>query len=105
MLVSLDASTSQSRLVGSDGETPVVRRHEVPDFASGVSLGPASLPEDQSGIAGVPLRRTGWTTAGNHSNLHRLPQAIEGGRRAATVQGPTSNGISVWFRPWDAGQD
>lgn len=98
VLVSLDASTSQSRLVGSDGETPVGRGHEVPDFVSGVSPGPASLPEDQSGRAGVPLTRTGRTTAGYHSNLHRLPRAVEGGKRAATVQGPISNGISIWFR-------
>ncbi|KAK9978444.1 hypothetical protein ABG768_020195 [Culter alburnus] len=105
VLVSLDASTPQSMLVGSDGETPVGRGHEVPDFVSGVVPGPTSLSEDQSGRAGVPLRRTGRTTAGYHSNLHRLPRAVEGGTRAATVQGPISNGISIWFRPWDAGQN
>ncbi len=97
--VSLGVSTSQSRPVGSDGETSVVGGREVPEFVSGVPPGPASLPESQSCMDGVPLRRTGQTTAGHYSNLHHLPRAVEGGSRAATIPGPTSNRISVWFRP------
>ncbi len=103
--VCLGASTSQSGPVGSDGETSVVGGREVPEFVSGVPPGPASLPESQSCMDGVPLRRTGRTTAGHHSNLHCLPRAVEGGTRAATIPGPISNRISVWFRLWDAGQE
>lgn len=105
MPVSLGASTSQSSPVGSDEEILVVEGREVPDFVSGVPPGPASLPESQSCMDGVPLRKTGRTTAGHHSNLHRLPRAVEGGTRAGTIPGPISNRISVWFRSWDTGQE
>ncbi|KAF5904889.1 Transposon Ty3-I Gag-Pol poly [Clarias magur] len=49
-----------------------------------------------------PVRRTGRTTAGRHSNPNHLPRAVG---RVASVEavGAPSNSMSALFRPWVLG--
>lgn len=54
---------------------------------------------DRSSTYDPPLRRTARSTAGQHSNLHRLPQSAPvGGRPIA--QNSTSSLQTAIFRPW-----
>ncbi|XP_027133599.1 uncharacterized protein LOC109140921 [Larimichthys crocea] len=63
------------------------------------SVSPPS--SDQSIPPQSVLRRTGRSTAGQHSNVHRLPQSV--GTRGNVVPEPSQpvvNSQSVLFRPW-----
>lgn len=58
--------------------------------------------EEQLSTSGTAARRTIRTTAGQHHNVHRLPESAESRLRGATnsrVLGSTNAG-SVIFRPW-----
>lgn len=60
------------------------------------------LPSGSMGDGPVATRRTGRTTAGQHSNMHRLPRTVRGtGREVEGPIGPVSRAISALFRPWD----
>ncbi len=103
VLISRSSFTSRSRPVGAEEAASV---SGAPNLVLGAIPSPYSCMESLPGTSGAPLRRTGRTTAGHHSNPHRLPRAIEEGElRAAVIPAPTSNRISILFRPWDAGQE
>lgn len=92
----------QPRSMGPAVTTPLVAS---PD--PGPSLEAARFHSGAASSAGQPspsqpvLRRTGRYTAGQHPNVHHLPQpvAIRGNRELAPAQ-PVVNGQSVLFRPW-----
>lgn len=63
---------------------------------------PLVLPSGSMGDGSVATRRTGRTTAGQHSNMHHLPRTVRGTEREVGVPiGPVSRAISALFRPWD----
>lgn len=103
--VSLGSFPSQCRLVGVDEGATLSGALGASDFVSCLPSWHDRLPEGQSCLDGKNLWKKGLATVGHHLNPHHLPWAIEeGGMRAATLQGPTSNRIYVCFRPWDASQ-
>ncbi len=96
VLISLSPFTSQSRPVSAEEAASVSGGSGAPNLVLGAIPSPDSCMESLLGTSGVPLRRTGRTTAGHHSNPHRLPRAIEeGDLRAAVIPAPTSNRISI----------
>lgn len=63
---------------------------------------PLDLPPGSMGDGPVVPRRTGRTTAGQHSNMYRLPCTVRGTEREVEVPtGPVSSAILALFRPWD----
>lgn len=63
---------------------------------------PLDLPPGSMGDGPVVPRRTGRTTAGQHSNMYRLPCTVRGTEREVEVRtGPVSSAILALFRPWD----
>ena len=60
------------------------------------------VPTGASSSGSAALRKSSQTTAGQHSNLHRLPGPVRGEADRATasqVVGPSSMAAAI-FRPW-----
>ena len=67
------------------------------------SQGPSSLPDpEQPSTSAQALRRTARSTAGQHSNVYRLPQSVgsQAGGLIGRAPNPTSNLQAAIFRPW-----
>lgn len=58
------------------------------------------LSSDQSRDSAEAVRRTRRATAGQHSNIHHLPRAVENVRDEVSVSGTVSSISSGLFRPW-----
>uniref|UniRef100_A0A8C5BVU7 Gypsy retrotransposon integrase-like protein 1 n=1 Tax=Gadus morhua TaxID=8049 RepID=A0A8C5BVU7_GADMO len=78
-----------------------------PDPGPGPSAEPERVHSAAPPSSGQPSssqptrRRTGRSTAGQHSNLHRLPQPVGiRGNGVLEFAGPVVNAQSVLFRPW-----
>ncbi|XP_056314361.1 retrovirus-related Pol polyprotein from transposon 412 [Danio aesculapii] len=83
----------------SQGAVPPVPRvvDEVLEGPATVgTLQPEVVPADPVRAAETVVRRTGRSTAGQHSNLHPLPRAVGIG----TVSSIVSNSFGTFFRPW-----
>ena len=88
---SLDTQTSTSGVVHTDG-TPVVRVVESLDQVE-VSVPVLSPVVPESSIGGVALRRTCRAMAGQHSNIHHLPQTA--GQMGVCPSGPVSSPVGA----------
>lgn len=64
-------------------------------------LSPGSSAMEQLPAAEVVPGRPRRATAGQHSNIHRLPRAVVETVMVAVPPGLMSNTILAFFRPWD----
>lgn len=72
-----------------------------PGQGGSAQLASSVSPTDQPSTSQQVLRRTARSTAGHHSNVHRLPQpAARLDDLAAGPQGPMANVQLAVFRPW-----
>lgn len=78
------------------------REHAIsPPVAREASV-PSPVPTGASSGGSAAPRKSSWTTAGQHSNLHRLPGPVRGEADRATasqVVGSSSMAAAI-FRPW-----
>lgn len=69
---------------------------EIPEAE--VSVQPVTGPPSDSAVTGESVvRRTGRSTAGQHSNVYHLPRSLVPG----TVSSVVGSTAVAWFRPWD----
>lgn len=87
---------------GSAGMIPVqAQPHPGPSADQEGSHLAAAPSSGQPDLHRSPVRRTGRSTAGQHSNVHRLPQPVGiRGNGAPAPARPVVNVQSVVFRPW-----
>lgn len=58
-------------------------------------------PTSNSDDSTLSVRRTARSTAGQHSNVHRLPRSVgEVARGPVNPPAPVLNAVSAFFRPW-----
>lgn len=86
--------------VPSEGNVPVTSSAGVLSPlapSSGASTSHAGSPASHAGPSHEAPRRTARSTAGHHTNVHRLPRPVE----VREVAPPAvSNAVQVIFRPW-----
>ena len=78
------------------------REHVVPPQVEREASVPSPVPERASSSGSATPRKSSRTTAGQHSNPHRLPGQVVGGANRATssqVLGSSSIAAAI-FRPW-----
>ena len=95
-----------STFVQAEAVAQSTSRQLVPLPVPGSFLPPSSVVP-AAGTAPFPVleeaavRRTTRSTAGHHTNIHRLPQPTRGAERGGVnPPGPVSLAVAVLFRPW-----
>lgn len=97
------ATTPQLRPIQLESVCPTPGPSRAPaavtaELPSAPLVVPPTLNPDSSTL---PVRRTARSTAGQHSNVHRLPRSVgEVAQGVVNSHAPVLNAVSAFFRPW-----